>query len=59
MSDETYFKELTTKLSQARIFLSGDARTAVVDGIDVDILVSKIIEGQRLRRAQCSWTLKR
>jgi DNA polymerase II small subunit len=47
MSDETYFKELTTKLSQARIFLSGDARTAVVDGIDVDILVSKIIEGHK------------
>ncbi len=47
MSDETYFKELTTKLSQARIFLSGDAKGAMADGIDVDLLVSKIIESHK------------
>jgi DNA polymerase II small subunit len=44
MAEEKYFKELATKLSQARIFLASDAQTAVVDGIDVDLLVSKIIE---------------
>ncbi len=44
MADETTVKELVRVLSQSRIVLSGQITPSHIEGIDVDLLASRIIE---------------
>ncbi|MCL5412600.1 MAG: metallophosphoesterase [Candidatus Marsarchaeota archaeon] len=47
MIDESRLRELAMKLSAARIFLSADAREATIDGIDMELLATRVIEKNR------------